>query len=461
MDTCFCFRIAIPSMCAIVYSAGMAVRLLSRFILLIEVLTTFSVPRDGFGPGKQDWGFTEVRPGAHMFWWLYYTTDGNVQHYADRPLLVWLQGGPGVSSTGYGNFEEIGLLDSNLHDRHHAWVKKFNVLFVDNPVGTGFSYVESKALLTKDNKEIGQDLVIMMQHFYRLHFHASPLHIFSESYGGRMAVEFAYGLDKATKQGAINCNLKSVALGAPWISPRDSILSWGPFLFNLGFVDTKGFETIQKTAESVQGLAQKNDYKNAIALWRNLEQVVSNATIKIDCYNVLTPQLYIEHYLQDRYELPNYNINKTERGLSSEKDHLEGLMRGPVSTALEIPDQVSWGVQKTIVFNALADDFMKPAAESVELLLNDTSLEVISYTGQLDLIVSTPGTVRWVENLRWSGKNGYLQAPRLGIWVSGFLEGYTKSYGKLSIYWIIRAGHMAPVDNPMCMQHILQKHLGI
>lgn len=57
-----------------------------------------------------------------MFWWLYYVTDPGVDHYTDRPIVIWLQGGPGASSSGYGNFEEIGPLDLDLHERSHTWV---------------------------------------------------------------------------------------------------------------------------------------------------------------------------------------------------------------------------------------------------------------------------------------------------------------------------------------------------
>lgn len=47
--------------------------------------------KKGVGPGEQDWGYIKVRPGANMFWWLYYTT-ANVTHYRERPLIIWLQG---------------------------------------------------------------------------------------------------------------------------------------------------------------------------------------------------------------------------------------------------------------------------------------------------------------------------------------------------------------------------------
>lgn len=80
------------------------------------------VGRQGFGPGNQEWGFVSVRPKAHMFWWLYYTTADVNGKYENKPLMIWLQGGPGGSSTGIGNFEEIGPLDVQMKLRNHSWV---------------------------------------------------------------------------------------------------------------------------------------------------------------------------------------------------------------------------------------------------------------------------------------------------------------------------------------------------
>lgn len=174
-----------------------------------------------------------------MFWWLYYTT-ANVVTHVDRPLVIWLQGGPGASSTGYGNFEELGPLDLFLEERNFTWVRNYNVLFIDNPVGTGYSYVDNDSALTRSNKEIALDLVELMRGFYKHspEFEKVPLHIFSESYGGKMAAEFAYELDKAIKAGTIKCDLRSAGLGNSWISPIDSVLSWAPFL-----LQTVSFET--------------------------------------------------------------------------------------------------------------------------------------------------------------------------------------------------------------------------
>lgn len=81
--------------------------------------------RVGVGPGEQEWGFATVRPGAHMFWWLYFTTNKEVENFYQKPLVIWLQGGPGASSTGYGNFEELGPVDVDLKPRNYTWVRIF------------------------------------------------------------------------------------------------------------------------------------------------------------------------------------------------------------------------------------------------------------------------------------------------------------------------------------------------
>ena len=95
---------------------------------------------------------------------------------------------------------------------------------------------------------------------------------------------------------------------------------------------------------------------------------------------------------------------------------------------------------------------------SVEELLNTTTLDVVVFNGQLDLIVDTPGTVQWVEALKWPGSDRYLAAPRLGIGPHGILEGYVQSYKNFFVYWADRAGHMVPADNPVVMAEILKKH---
>ena len=64
---------------------------------------------------QEAWGYVDVRPKAHMFWWFMKTPCGDVDN---RPIIIWLQGGPGGSGTGYGNFMEVGSY--NLYNQISA-----------------------------------------------------------------------------------------------------------------------------------------------------------------------------------------------------------------------------------------------------------------------------------------------------------------------------------------------------
>lgn len=125
-----------------------------------------------------------------MFWWLH-KTSAQIDNYTDKPLVIWLQGGPGASSTGYGNFAELGPLDADLNPRDTTWIKDYNVLFVDNPVGTGYSYVDDSQSYATNNSQIAKDFVELLKGFYKTlpELKNTPLHIFSESYGGKMTAE--------------------------------------------------------------------------------------------------------------------------------------------------------------------------------------------------------------------------------------------------------------------------------
>jgi len=58
--------------------------------------------------------------------------------------------------------------------------------------------------------------------------------------------------------------------------------------------------------------------------------------------------------------------------------------------------------------------------------------------------------------MEWNNKKAYLSAPRVGITVDRVLEGYEKTAGNFSMFWVNRSGHMVPADNPQAMSHILR-----
>ena len=136
------------------------------FSIFFEILLIKAV-KSSYPPIQNEtWGYVEVRNGAFMFWWLYGAEVEDTMARQDKPLVMWLQGGPGASSTGYGNFEEIGPLDVNLKPRNTTWIKEANVLFVDNPVGCGYSYVLDQKALTTNISGKGTGAMTWPTNFY-------------------------------------------------------------------------------------------------------------------------------------------------------------------------------------------------------------------------------------------------------------------------------------------------------
>ncbi|XP_012341187.1 retinoid-inducible serine carboxypeptidase-like isoform X1 [Apis florea] len=423
------------------------------FVLVALCFASGAFARKGFGPGEQEWGYVKVRSASHMFWWLYYTT-ANVSSYYEKPLIIWLQGGPGASSTSYGNFEELGPLDVDLKPRNFSWVKDYNVLFIDNPIGTGFSYATLSSGFARTNAEIAHDLVECMKGFLKElpQFQDVPTYITTESYGGKMGAEFALQWYKAQQRGTIKSKLKGVALGDAWISPIDSVMTWAPFLLSTGMVDTEGYKKIDEAAQKTKNAVETKSWRVATMLWSNAEAVINEVTDNIDFYNILTKMeasgmRSLVARIRSKPFLREYaTFNEVS---------LSRLMNGPVKKALQLP--VNHGDQSDLVFEKLQEDFMKPVVNIVEELLDKTDIKVAVITGHMDLIVDTPGTLKWVEKMNWKDANLWHYASRYPLVVQEIIEGYEKSYGNFAMYWVNRAGHMVPKDNPAAMARILQK----
>ncbi|CAG4985684.1 unnamed protein product [Colias eurytheme] len=422
-------------------------------LLILSLFSPYCVQAQ-YGDYKQDFGYVDVREGAHMFYWLYYTT-ADVKNYTERPLIVWLQGGPGGSSTGIGNFDILGPLDLTLQERNYTWIKNFNVLFVDNPVGTGFSYVDELRFLTKSNDEIALDFVELMRGFYKNNpmFENVPLYIYGQSYGGKMAIDMGIRMREAEEAGTIKSNLRGIAMGNAWISPVDATLTWGPLLLAAGLIDKTGYDNIQKSALEAERLFKAGLYRESSFQWGATQQQVFSATTYVDFYNILTriPLNWLQdtpRNLEDFLTKLTIRDHPLKLPEAQEEIDLDVFMNTVIKEALNIPVNVTWGSQSSAVFDTLRGDFMKPVTDGIEKLLNETDIIITKYNGNLDLICDTPGQILWVDRLKWAGAEGYKNAPRQPIWENNQLEGYYKSYGNFRFFWINKAGHSVPRDNP-------------
>ncbi|XP_034941491.1 retinoid-inducible serine carboxypeptidase-like, partial [Chelonus insularis] len=360
---------------------------------------TWIAGRQGFGPGDQDWGYVTVRKKAHMFWWLFYfnppikSKDFNV---FQKPLLIWLQGGPGVSSTGFGNFEEIGPLDVHFNPRNSTWVHYYNILFIDQPVGTGFSYVDSRANDSSNRifplqnvRDIFNCIKKIWKRFKE--FETIPTYIIGESYGGRVVVKLAQMWYQKQNSGWIKSNLKGIALGNAWISPMDSIRSWAPYLLEMGMIDTVGFTTIEDHVRKIVSAVDGKKWILAKKSMDNAIDVIYTLTYDANIYNILIEQ-------KSKSCSHNRNLSSIEEtNIEILTNLLKRIINNNVTSALGITHK-NWEVFCREVYNSYIRDFLKPVTHTVEDLLNQTNLEIVVYHGHLDMLVPIHSTLTWLEN---------------------------------------------------------------
>ncbi|XP_060586124.1 retinoid-inducible serine carboxypeptidase-like [Ruditapes philippinarum] len=393
---------------------------------------------------QQEWSYVDVHEGAHMFYWLYYTTAP--EGFKQAPLVMWLQGGPGGSGTGFGNFEEIGPLDVQQNSRNTTWLQVASLLFVDNPVGTGYSYVDNKDAYTHDVAGIAADMMVTLTTFFMTkspQFQDVPFYIFSESYGGKMTAAISQALYQAIQAGDIKCNFKGLAMGDSWISPIDSTVTWAPYLYTNSLIDRAGLNSINKSVIIIEQNIHDGKWEDATSNWGATQTIVALTTNGVNFYNILK-------WGQDE----TCRLFKGQDSLSSRmlsrlhQDDLAELMNGKIKQKLGIiPDKVVWGGQSSEVFATQSGDFMKPVVDIVDDLIQNTDLEVVVYSGQLDLIVDTIGTEEWVHRLEIAQE--FRDAKRSPILdpLTRLTSGYVKKAKNFSFYWILDAGHMVPSDN--------------
>eukprot|EP00960_Hanusia_phi_P043564 756123-Hanusia_phi.AAC.1 len=184
--------------------------------------------------------------GSNMFFWYFPALSGN----ADAPLLIWLQGGPGGSSM-FGLFHEIGpftLSKDNgkvkLDRRTNSWNDRYSLLFIDNPVGAGFSYTSSSSGYPTTEEEVAKNLLSCLLQFY-LVFPSSikvPLYITGESYAGHYIPALGFAIlqhnDMLVPESPARVPLAGIAIGDGWIDPVNMVPVYPQLLLEMGLVDT-------------------------------------------------------------------------------------------------------------------------------------------------------------------------------------------------------------------------------
>eukprot|EP00659_Diplonema_papillatum_P015760 gene15760-24071_t len=199
---------------------------------LLSLAALAAVPADlitnlpgwtGATPSKQYSGYLDFGPNnrKHMHYWYVESTKLDPAA-ATTPVVVWMNGGPGCSSLDgwyyeHGPFKKSGDNATKLMSNPYTWANVANMLYVESPVGVGFSYSENPSEDYKQNDDkSSQDAKDALNQFFKLYpeLKTHPFYITGESYGGVYVPTTAEAILWAVGNGTwAGAPLKGIAVG--------------------------------------------------------------------------------------------------------------------------------------------------------------------------------------------------------------------------------------------------------
>ena len=129
-------------------------------------------------------GYVDVGSHGKIFYWFVESQSSTPK---TDPVLLWTNGGPGCSGligflTENGPFRPTA--GGNLTLNPHAWNKLANMVYIEQPVGVGFSV--ANGVLKYDDAQAAADNLAFAKGFFKAfpQYAANDFYLTSESYGG-------------------------------------------------------------------------------------------------------------------------------------------------------------------------------------------------------------------------------------------------------------------------------------
>lgn len=176
------------------------------------------------------------------------------------PLLIWLSGGPGCSSI-IALVYEIGPLRfaeqvyngslPTLILNPHAWTKIASVIFLDQPVKTGFSYATNSAAYKYTDVQACEYVYEFLRKWLNDHpqFISNPFYVAGNSYSGitvPIITQLISDGNAAGKEPLVN--LQGYLLGNPVTFPDEANYHI-PFSHGMGLISDELYKSLKKIVE--------------------------------------------------------------------------------------------------------------------------------------------------------------------------------------------------------------------
>lgn len=414
-------------------------------------------------------GHIIVKPEHHgsLFFWHVAS-----QYVIDEPrTIIWLNGGPGCSSFD-GALMEVGpyrMKDENtLQDNPGSWNKFADLLFIDQPVGTGLSTIDTDSYVG-DLTEIADDILVFLDKYFAIFPEklSSQLYIAGESYAGQFIPYIAKAIldrnqkiekegDPTTRTPPFVFDLRGIVMGNGWIDPVQQYLSYLPFSYSHGILEAGSDWANQIELDHTACVDEMQSMEKATISINSCDNMVQNILKATNertgsCLNVYDIRLV------DRY--PSCGMNwPPDLGFIAPYLHkqevLAALNSYEKSAAgwVECSGQVGEAMRQRVT--------SPPSVELLPELLE--SIEVTMFNGDQDFVCNHLGNERLIDKLHWKGATGFGDSVTKTEWnVTGEPVGSVSSARGLNYIVLYNSSHMVPYDQPKAALHMINSILGL
>ncbi|KAI4318752.1 hypothetical protein MLD38_032422 [Melastoma candidum] len=385
----------------------------------------------------------------------------------DDPLLLWLTGGPGCSALS-GLIYEVGPFTFDLEAPHtyppklilnpYSWTKVSSMIFVDSPVGTGFSYSITQQGDSSSDTEASADLYEFMRKWLQIHpkFLKTPLYISGDSYAGIFVPMVAYLISNGNKDGLLpTMNLQGYVVGNPLTHTDSDFNSRVEFAFYKSLLSLELYESARLHCNGdyinvdPENAACVNDLK---LIDKCLENVYIVMILEPHCAK-LSPEpqrllkwgssilrdkdfLNLTHDSRDHIMwCRNYNYLSIYIWANDEsvQDALH-IRKGTIPEWKRCNDSISYteNVNDTVNYHR-------------ELLRR--GYRGLVYSGDHDMLVPYLGTLEWINLLNMMVTTAW-QPWTVDGQVAGYMVKYNDTVSQLVFSTVKGAGHTAPEYKP-------------
>eukprot|EP00095_Tigriopus_kingsejongensis_P005173 maker-scaffold237_size242172-snap-gene-1.30 protein:Tk05173 transcript:maker-scaffold237_size242172-snap-gene-1.30-mRNA-1 annotation:"venom serine carboxypeptidase" len=375
-------------------------------------------------------GFITVNPAtaSHMFFWFFPATEVDP---AEAPLAVWLQGGPGSSSM-LGLFEINGPLSAVYTDdsgsdteaklNPFSWNRKVNMIYIDQPVGSGFSHTTDGFADNQD--DVATDLYEFLVQWFKLFpdFQSNPFFAFGESYAGKYVPAISKRIHDENQVSDFKINFQGLGIGNGAMSPVDSNV-YGEYLYQVGLVDEIVRDELLRQEANMKQHVADEEYFQA---WLSWNTEINYFLGRMGC---------------------SYTLGINQCDAYPEENNYEDFVNKETTRKAAHVGDIRFAYQSGQVYDHLRNDIFVSQKETVEFLLDH--YPVLLYNGNFDIICHHTGTLNMFRAMEtWSGIEEYHTTDAQTYKVNGKVVGYLTSVQNLRLFVMRNAGHMVPRSQP-------------